>query len=886
MTRTSRSALLRDHLRQGAGTSLLVALLVASTVLVVAMAPRALALLGTAELHHRFFVEPVGSADLVGQGRLGLPELGSNATLDRLVGDTDAGLAQLADRLPAPLGDAASDVEWLVRAPARTGSTAAAPNVVLVMTLAVDLRWDERVTLKEGAAPAPWSSGSDTVQVALSSTAAKNMGVAVGDEITVAPVPLLVTEIYDAADPSAHYWAHARDLLQGSVIQEQGGPPKVQASVYVAPESLVAMQEEFSAGTLAAWVPIDPAAWDYADREQVQAQVRNVTATPLELPNYGELTFRSTIVDVLDAVQLAVAASSALIALTSSGFLGVLVAAYALCVQALIRRRAPALTLLDARGARRGQLRAIMVVETALIVIPGAAVALLLSAVLLPARVGWVGWLAPIIVAGIPVILAAVLLRPGALRDSRRDLGTAGGGPLRWVAEVAIVGLAVLALVLLQRRGLAESSAEVGIDPLLAATPVLLAAAVGMLVLRLYPLPLRALAGAARRRTMPSFSLGVARAVREPAVGPFATLALVVGMSIVIFTVVMVSTVGQAVRQSAQDDVGADLRLTAHDLPESLATDLRALPGVTSVVSLVTRSGVSFSDESGPTTVNVVLADTAQLHAVRPDIPSLDAKVGGGPIPILVSDDWARQIDGTELSLVNSTVEPAGAVGARALPGLSSRWILIDSSAAEELGLAGQSPSAILASLDDGVDVAALVDSATALAAAEQPPQFATSVEVQTAEQRAQELSAAPAVGAVQSTLVIAAAATLALAALVVALATAAASARRGRTLGVVRVLGMSRRQVAALTAWELAPVAVVSLLVATGLGLALPWVILSVLDLRGFVGGIAAPLPAVEPLWVLAAFGGFAAVVVLASVAATLIGRRAAPAKTIRMGE
>lgn len=885
MSGTSRAALLRSHLRQGLGTSLLVALLVVATVLIVALAPRALALLGTAELHYEFAAQPRGTTDLVGKGRLGIPEVGDDATLSQLVGETDAALAEVADQLPAPLADAAGNAQWVVLTTPGTGSLPSQPNTVLSLSLAVDLRWEQRVTLTEGALPAVWK-GEGPIDVAMSSLVAHNAGAVLGDLIDAKPAPLRVVEIYDAVDPDDGYWSHARDLLQGAIIRENGKPPRVQGAVFVAPDSFVPLREEFSTGVLSAWVPIDATAWDYADRDQIQVQVRNATATPLTLPNYGEIGFRSTIVDVLDSVQTRVAASTALVALSSSGFLGVLIAAYALCIQALIRRRAPALALLDARGARRAQLRALMVLETAIIVVPGTVAAIVLAALLLPAHVGVGALLAPVVVAAIPIVLAAVLLRSDSLREGRRDLGSTGGGSSRWIAEAAIVGLAVLALVLLQRRGLVESSEAVGIDPLLAATPVLLAAAVGMLVLRLYPLPLRALAAATRRRTLPAASLGIARAIREPAVGVVAALALVVGMSIVIFTVVMVSSVGEALRQSARDQVGADLQVTAHDLPESLVDDLAALPGVEGVVALTSRSGLSFTDGSGPTTVSVVLADTAQLHAVRPDIPQLMPKTGGGPIPVLISDDWASQIDGSELSLVNSTVAPVGTIRSTDLPGMSRRWVLVDSSAAQELGLDGQVPTVILASIDPSADPRAVAEAVTTAVTDEQPGIFATSVEVQTAAQLVDDLSASPAVGAVQGTLAVAALATLILSALVVVLATATAAARRGRTLGVVRVLGMSRRQLAVLTAWELTPVAAVALIVAAALGLALPFVILSVLDLRGFVGGIAVPGPVIDPLWVLAAGGVFVAVVVLASVAATLVGRRIAPAKTIKMGD
>jgi putative ABC transport system permease protein len=454
------------------------------------------------------------------------------------------------------------------------------------------------------------------------------------------------------------------------------------------------------------------------------------------------------------------------------------------------------------------------------------------------------------------------------------------------VVEVAVIALAALALLLLQRRGLVESSAAVGVDPLLAAAPVLVAAAVGLLVLRLYPLPLRAIHSAARRRAVPAVSLGSARAIREPAVGVVAILALVVGMSMVVFTAVMVSTVGASILQSAADQVGADVRVSAHDIPDSLVSEIADLPAVTDAVSLVSKSGVDFTDESGPVAVTVVLADTELLNRIRPDIPRLGGK-SDGAIPVLISDDWDSQIDGTELSLVNSKVVEAGTIATGALPGMSRHWLLVDISAADELGLAGQSPYTILASLTDPDDGRGPVaDEIEALVAAAQPAQFAGSLRVETAAALADQMSTAPVVGAVQLALVVVAAGTLLLTALVVALATAAAAALRGRVLGVVRVLGMSRRQVAALTAWELAPAAIASLAVAAGLGIAIPYIVLAALDLRGFFGGNLAPVPTVDPVLLVVAVGVFVGVVVVASAAATVIGRRAAPARTIRMGE
>jgi hypothetical protein len=121
---------------------------------------------------------------------------------------------------------------------------------------------------------------------------------------------------------------------------------------------------------------------------------------------------------------------------------------------------------------------------------------------------------------------------------------------------------------------------------------------------------------------------------------------------------------------------------------------------------------------------------------------------------------------------------------------------------------------------------------------------------------------------------------------LTVVLASVAAATARNRTVGVLRILGMSNRQLRGIQAWELAPVALTAVLVGTALGLVLPIIVTSVLDLRPFVGGDLQPGPVIDPLWVLAAVGAFVVIVVLAGIVAAALGRRFAPAGTLKMGE
>ncbi|MCU1416005.1 MAG: FtsX-like permease family protein, partial [Schumannella sp.] len=141
-------------------------------------------------------------------------------------------------------------------------------------------------------------------------------------------------------------------------------------------------------------------------------------------------------------------------------------------------------------------------------------------------------------------------------------------------------------------------------------------------------------------------------------------------------------------------------------------------------------------------------------------------------------------------------------------------------------------------------------------------------------------------VASMEFALLLAAAASLLLTMLTVILGSVAAATSRNRLIGVLRILGMSPRQLRAVQAWELGPVAITAMVVGTALGLALPLIVTNALDLRPFVGGQLQPGPAIEPLWVLAAVGSFGIVVVLAGVVAAALGRRFAPAGTLKMGE
>lgn len=884
-------ALIARHLRSGGAASVIVGIIVAVAVLAVALAPRALERLGTAELRSEFRDQTPALLDLSGTGDIGIPQGAVDPSADSLLLPTEEAIAKIPGRLPSPLSDGASAAVWIIQSNTAKGDLPHSAITTSALKLAIDLDWADRITFLDGDAPEAWTGHEadqdlialPPIPVAVSQSAAELMDVGVGDVIGFHPADLLITGIYVASDPGDPYWAHASDLERGRMDLETGKPPTVRASVYIDPASITGLQNVFSAGDLAAWITLDPDAYEYADASTLRSQIRQAASSRWALPSFGSVAFRSGMGDVIETVQGRVTSTSALLALTGSGLLGVLLAVFALGMQIVIRRRRTALALASARGAGRLQVRGAMLIEALLIAVPGSALAIAAAALWLPGRIGPDGWVAPVVVALAPAVLATLLTTPRALAEPRSDLRVRSRSRVRWVAEVAVVALAGVAVYLLARRGLVAASTVVGIDPLLAATPVLIAAAACVVALRVYPLPLRAAQRLQHRRTGPVGLVGTARAVRDPALGFVSALALVIGIFVVVFSAVTAGTVESGLAVGARDDVGADVQVQAHDLPETLVDDLTALPGVRAAVTLTTNSGVGFTDELGSTEVNVMFADTEALHAVRPDIPVLRPQADGR-LSLLISSDWASRVSGTDLMVGSALAAPAGVIAADALPGISRHWVLIDASEEAGLGIESRVPERVLIALDPEApaEVSAIED----LVVAAQPEPFRGTVRTLDAAARLAEVQAAPTVAGLRWALVITAAASLLLTLVTVVLASVAAATARNRMVGVLRILGVDARQVRAIVAWETVPVAALAVLVGTGLGLSVPYLVTAVLDLRVFVGGHVQPAPVIEPLWVAAAVGAFLLVVGLASGIAGAIGRRFAPAGALKMGE
>lgn len=870
----STPALLFRHFGSNPGASILLAVVVALSVLVVALIPRATALLAEAELQRDLTSLSPLRADITATSGLDilLSEL-AGGDPDALFEPLDAGLVEVPSSLDPPLQGVMGRPQWIAMLDDSIASPVpAVAGVQTSLKVAFDLDWLDRVRFTDGTAPQP-QQGDEPVDIALSTALAEAMGVSAGDSLGYELFPLRVSGIYEPTDPDDPYWVHAPELLEPTQSTTLSGLTVVEGSAYADPESAAPLIDGFARGSVRAWYPTDRAGVGYDESAVLAAQVDGLVASRIYLLDGAEMLVSSGLATAIDDVRARVSTTSQLIALTGSAPLGVVFAVLAVGVQAVLQRRRDALALASARGAAPWQLRGAMALEGLAIALPASVAAWFIATAILPGSS--IPDLLTVVVALAVPVLAGALTAPRRLRAERTDLGSRAAGTVRTVAELAIVGLAVVALTLLAQRGI-EGSGDAGADPLLAATPLLLALAVGAVVLRAYPLPLLALQRGLRARRDAVALVGIARSVRDPSVGFASVLAMVVGAAAAIFAIVLATTISAGLASAAHQEVGADLRVDSRAISSGVLAAIEAEPGVESVVTLQAAPNVTFARGRDSDLVTVVFADTAALHALRPDIPELPVATDGG-IPFLASEAVAARVQTPESELNEVAVTRIGTLSDAAIPDLREPWVLVDSRDAPEL-LDTEAPTT-----NALVDLAASADPAAI--AADITAQSPAALTVTTESGVLASALNRPTTAGLITILWAAALLSLGLGVLTVVLGAVTSAASRNRIIGVLRLLGMPPRQLTRTVVWELAPVAIAAVAAGTVLGLALPWIVTAVVDLRGFVGGSLPVVPVFPVPQLIAAVLGFTASVLLAAVISVTVSRRRDTATTLRIG-
>jgi len=712
---------------------------------------------------------------------------------------------------------------------------------------------------------------------------------------------LVVTGIFETGDPDADYWLHHALGARASVIADPNRGLLGTATVYVDPGMLTPLT--LGKAETRVWYPVDTDDVTAAAVPQLLSQLNGQSAKTFLVaagpddPAPLQLRPSSRLSETLESLLAQRTGVDAIVAVLAVGPLGATVAVLALGARLVVDRRRPALALLRARGASGTQLRLLMGGE-GLVVGLGAAAAGFAAGLALSAAVGMdapvtVSQVGLALAAGLaPAVSLALATSQGGLRASRADLAPRSRSRVRWVLEALVVAGAALATWLLLTRGVvAGSGGGTGVDPLVAAAPLLVSLALTLLAVRAYPwIALAVERALAPRRDLVPF-LGAARATRDPAGGPVPAVALVLAVAVAATSAVLYSTVSGGVVREAWRTTGADLRVSGPIVDQSAVDGIAALAGVDAVAPVdEVGDGVLQGGGSSPRTT-VYTVDAAALAIAQEDVAgapeTLDALAGtagpDGAVPVILTRTAAGPgvsagTTGLSLATQDGTVPVTVVDVVDELPGLPAARSLVLADGALLGGVTGGTsyPRLALIGLADGADRTAVTAEISRL--------LPSSV-VEDPDQEADALLAAP----VSSGLVVAFVLAVLLAGLLCAAAVVMtlmlAAPARARLLAVLQTLGLSPRQGRGLVGWEIGPWAVVALVVGAVLGVAVPAIVLAAVDVTALTGGTTQPDLRFDPLLLGAAAAGFVVVVLVAVAVAAVLSRRGEVAAQLRMG-
>ncbi|NJP45223.1 FtsX-like permease family protein [Actinacidiphila epipremni] len=599
-----------------------------------------------------------------------------------------------------------------------------------------------------------------------------------------------------------------------------------------------------------------------------------------------------------------------------AGLVAVGLATVAVTARLAVHRRAAAQALQRARGASATDLALGRLLQTAPAALLGAALGLGAAALVTP---GGTGSLLPGLLVAAAAWLALPALTLAAARDRR---GRAARPPAarRLVAEGAVLLLAAVGVLVLRAHGAGAG----GLDVQLAVVPALLGAAAVVLLVRLYPLPLRLLSHAARGRPGTVPLIAFSRAAREAPGHALALLVLVMTLSTAVFGGLVSRTVADGGATAAVWSAGADAAVIGAGRDGRADPALAGVQGVTratAVRSLVVQL-TSAADGARFDATRIAGLDAAAVGAAAPDSAAARAlaaaHLAGRPapqpaggryvLPALATGDFADgRTGGTYTTTLRHGTVSIRVVGrlpdaARRDPALGPLLSVYQHDAGR--GESGTGSTAVatgspLLLVDAGalamLKASEFSDAAVLLYGphldADELRATAPRLTGPTGQVRvkAAELALASHDGLLRGVRRTYAAGTglavlLALLALLLDLLLSARD--RGRTASRLRTLGLPTRGIAALNVLELLPVALAAVAGGVTLGLLLPGILGPALTLREFTGGPAAPALHTDYALTAALGAGLAALVAAAVALETWAGRRRGLGAVLRLGE
>ncbi|MFK0021979.1 ABC transporter permease [Streptomyces sp. NPDC090798] len=598
----------RTRLRTAPGVAVAFGVLVLVTAFLAAVLPRALDAYETKGLRQEIAGAPPAATSV----ELSAPQPGleiAQSTREKAVRPPALAAVRRAAlaRLPAPLRADTTESSYGVR----TSKSLVALNPWLPVidapprfTLVAQSGLAAHATVRGGRLPtAAGDVTADTrkVEAAVTEATARTLRLRVGSVIDVdgfggAPLAVRITGIVEPRRPQGGYWSAEPVLRTPGVAADAPVPPQFywDAGLLLAPGAapvLLGSQGQpelywrFAPATerltaqdvpgLVSRIASLEGGPELLRMREIAGSTATV-ATDLETVVGSYTTTRAAITPVVAVGAFGIGAVAAVVLVMAGGLVAV--------------RRATELALLRARG---GSLRGIagrLLAETAVVAVPAAAAGLLLAVLtvdearLLPAVLGACA-VALLACAVLPVRAVVAHRRPRAHAE-RDDLAHARPGRRRTVAELTVLVLAVGSVVALRRRGASSAG-----DLLVSAAPVLVGLIAALVLVRLYPLPLRwAARPAARGRGVVGF-LSLARAGRSSTVGvALPLLALLLALTTAAFGGSVLAGVSDARDRAALLATGADARIAGPGevapLPGGVAGAVRKVAGVREVTAV------------------------------------------------------------------------------------------------------------------------------------------------------------------------------------------------------------------------------------------------------------------------------------------------------------
>ncbi|MZG05671.1 ABC transporter permease [Streptomyces sp. SID5614] len=620
--RAASAPWIRTRLRTAPGAAAALAVLVLVTAFLAAAFPRAVDAYETKGLRHDIRLADAGRAAVEvsrPQPGLELPRGQREAAVRtpelRRIGGA------LGKALPGPLRADMSSVAYGLRTMRPVLATE--PWLPGPDTVPPQLSYSAQTGLKEHArlvkgawptAPDAVTAGSRAVRGAVTEETAAALNMKVGSTLRLptavgGPLTVTITGILAPRDPGGSYWSADPLVRTPSLIPDPGSPfPQNYwtGTVLLAEDAGPALLATATEPSLFWRFPPDPSALTGPDGARLTAVVNSLESGP------GLLKVRAIAGDtaeVLTGLGHIVQANarmrdaiSPVIAVAALG-IGSVAAVVLVMTGALIAaRRKAELALMRSRG---GSLRGIggrLLAETAVTVVPASALGLLL-AVRAVGEGRW--WPAALAATGVGLLVCVALplrttlqhIRP-TLHGAREDMVSARPSRRRTVAELTLLVLAVGAVTALRRRGTSGG----GTDLLVSGAPVLVALIAALVLVRLYPLPLRLAARPMARLRGAIGFLSLARAGRSSAGGALPLLALLLALATAAFGGSVVAGIGDARDDAALTTVGADARVSGKSeratLPDELVRTVRDLDGVRNAAPMRVEFGVAMPESA------------------------------------------------------------------------------------------------------------------------------------------------------------------------------------------------------------------------------------------------------------------------------------------------